>query len=485
VLFGHVLGYAPANVLPALVSFLSIYVFTRLVSPQEYGRYALVVSVTLLCQAAFFYWLQVGTTRFVARAHKEGRLPALVSTAYRLFLVAAVVLSALYAAALYTIPGARALRAELWLGLALILARSLTALNQAFTRGGLHVWRYNLVECGQSLLGFAIGLLLIKAFKLADAGILLGLIAGALVVALPGLLATRGLAVAPIDGQDARLLLRFGLPLTAYCAMNYMLATSDRLLVEHFLGPAAVGVYSVSYNLADKAVTSVFLAVSLAAFPLAVSKLEREGPEAARHQLYRNGTALLGLAIPASAGLIALCGPLTSVLVGPSFREEARQILPWIAMASVLCGLQVHFFDHAFHLGRRTELCVFSIGPAVLLNLLFNVLLLPRFGLMGAVYATLAGYAVALAGSILVGRRVFQIRFPFRPLLRVLSASAVMVLVLELLPAPVTTAGLLATILLGAISYGAAAVALDVGGLRAVLLRLLPKAREPMKGRAL
>jgi O-antigen/teichoic acid export membrane protein len=472
-LFGHVLSYAPANVVPALISFASIYVFTRLMSPQAYGRCALVLSVALLCQTALFYWLQVGATRFVARATKEGHLPSLTATAYRLFFATAIALTGLYVLGMYLVPTAPVLRHALWLGLPLILARSLTILNQAFAQGGMRLLRYNLVECGQSLLGFALALILVKAGGLAERGLLLGLIGGSLAVALPGLWGVGAFAPTPLDRARAKLLLRFGLPLAVYCAMNYVLSTSDRLLVEYFLGPAAVGVYSVSYNLADRALSSLFLAVSLAAFPLAIAKLEREGVDAARRQVYANGTALLAVAIPAAAGLIALSGPLTSVLIGDSFRDVARQILPWIAVASVLAGFQIHFFDHAFHLGQRTKLCLYSTGPAVVANLVLNVLWLPRLGLKGAVYATLVGYVVALVGSVLIGRRVFRIAFPFRPLLRMSGAAAIMVVVLRILPAPLTAGGLAATILLGALIYLTAAVALDIGGVRALLQRQL------------
>jgi len=473
----HIVGYAPANVVPAIVSFLSIYVFTRLVSPQEYGKYAVVLSVTLMCQALFFYWLQVGATRFVARAMQEGGLDALVSTAYRLFFASSLVFASLYALSVVLFPSIHALRSALWLGLPLVLARSLTALNQAFNRGELRVLRYNMVECCQSVFGFIFGWVLVKVFAMEGAGILLGIILGTLVMSLPGAGAIGRSISRPTSRDQGRLLLRFGLPLTFYCAMNYMLATSDRLLVEYFLGPAAVGVYSVSYNTMDRALTSVFLAVSLASFPLAIAKLEREGVESARRQVYGNGTALLALGLPACAGLIVLNQHIAVVLIGERFRAQALEIMPWIAGSSLLAGFQVHFFDHAFHLGRRTELAAWSVGPAVVVNILLNVLLLPRIGLMGAVYATIGGYVAALCGSIGFGRTVFRIDFPFRPVLRIVAATVVMISVLKIIPAPATVAGLCVLLLAGVTTYAAASLLFDVAGARSLLSRRLARRR--------
>jgi O-antigen/teichoic acid export membrane protein len=474
-LASHIAGYAPANVVPALFSFLSIYVFTRLVSPEEYGAYALVLSLALLSQALFYYWLQVGATRFTALARKEGRLDLLESTTYRLFVRSSAVFTACYALAVVLVPSLHLAKSAIWLGVPLVVARSLTTISQSFNRGELRVLRYNLVECGQSVLSFAVALLLVERCGLAARGILLGLIAGSLIVGAPALEALGRSFVRRRDEEQARVLLRFGLPLTLSYAMNYVLSTSDRLLVQWFLGPAAVGVYSVSYNTMDRALTSVFLAVSLASFPLAVSKLEREGVEAARRQVYLNGTALLALALPACAGLIVVNAPLASVLIGEPFRAQAREIMPWIAAASLLAGFQVHFFDHAFHLGRRTALCAWSLGPAVAVNVVMNVVLLPRIGLMGAVYATVGGYLASLLGSILIGRLVFRIDFPFGPMLRVAGATALMTIALRAVRPPAGFLGLAGLLALGAITYAAASLLFDVAGVRGLVVRHLQR----------
>jgi len=474
-LASHIAGYVPANVVPAAFSFLSIYIFTRLVSPEEYGAYALVLSVTLLCQALFYYWLQVGAMRFTALARKEGHLEQLVSTTYRLFFGSSMLFAGCYALAVLFVPALHLAKSAIWLGVPLVIARSLTAINQSFNRSELRVLRYNLVECGQSALGLAFGLALVVRFNLAARGMLLGLIASSVVVGAPGLVAVGRSILRRGEAEQARILLRFGLPLTLSYAMNYVLSTSDRLLVAWFLGPAAVGVYSVSYNTMDRALTSVFLAVSLASFPLAVSRLEREGVEAARRQIYSNGTALVALTLPACVGLIMLNGPLSAALIGAPFRAQAREIMPWIAASSLLAGFQVHFFDHAFHLGKRTTLCAWSLGPAVIVNVVMNVVLLPRVGLMGAVYATIGGYVASLLGSILVGRRVFRMDFPFLPTLRVLAATAAMALALSLSAERALSGfpGLVVLLAVGGATYAIASLVFDVAGIRGLLARRL------------
>ena len=478
-LLRHIRGYAPANLVTAVLSFASIYAYTRLVSPAEYGVYALVISVTLMCQSIFFYWLQVGATRFIARAEADGSIAALNATVYRSFTYCSTIFAAGYLATITLMPMQDTVRRALLLGLALIIAKSLVAVNQSFNRGALRVLRYNIVECGQGLLGLGLSLVLVWTTNLKETGILLGLIAGAILMALLDL---RHLVTAfrqRIDRTQLKALLSFGLPLTIGYALNFVLSTSDRMLVEYYLGSAAVGIYSVSYGVVDRALMSVFLAISLAAFPLVIARLEKEGAEAARQQAYRNGTALLSLVLPSCLGLIAAKDHLATVLIGPEFRAQALDIMPWIAVSTLLAGLQIHFFDHAFHLGRRTSLLLWSTGPAALLNIILNVILLPRIGLMGAVYSTLACYMVSIASSMMLGRRAFRIDFPWGPALRILGASMAMALVLKMVSFPLHAWGLVAMIALGGVTYGLAALALDIGGIRTKSMRFFMNTSQP------
>jgi hypothetical protein len=72
-------------------------------------------------------------------------------------------------------------------------------------------------------------------------------------------------------------------------------------------------------------------------------------------------------------------------------------------------------------------------------------------------------------GSVVVGRRSFAIDFPFRPLLKIGLATLIMIGVLRLARFPPTALGLCALIVLGAATYAAAALALDVAGARSAL----------------
>jgi O-antigen/teichoic acid export membrane protein len=106
------------------------------------------------------------------------------------------------------------------------------------------------------------------------------------------------------------------------------------------------------------------------------------------------------------------------------------------------------------------------VVPAIA-NLALCLWLIPRFGLAGAVWATATSYATGLAASVVLGRRALRLPFPFAEIARVALATAGMGLVVHALPAVGGVAELALKAAVGALAYGAFALALDVGGLRA------------------
>lgn len=466
-LFRHILGYAPANFVPAFVSFAIIYIFTRLLTPADYGVYALAFNIAFLSQGVIGLWLRSASNRFTDKAQAEGNLPQMITTIYFGYVCGALLFTAIYSSILAWAPISPHLLPALWLALPFILLKALVTVNLGIHRGAGRIGRYNLLECGQTIMGLVFSVILVMTLDLKEEGILLGLICGSLLSVLIDSRFILRSVRSSIDWSRLKTFLGYGIPLTVSVILNLIMSSADRILVEYYIGSAAVGIYSVSYGIMNQPMALIFFAVSMPGFPLAVKALESKGKEAAEAQVRRNGMALCALAFPACVGLIAVQEHLVTVLVGGDFRDEALQIMPWIAVAGLLAGFQVHYFDHAFTLGKRPVKLILSIGIAAIVNILLNVLLLPRIGLMGAVYATVISYVVAIGTSLYFGRDIFRVPFPFGMALRAALATVPMWVVLSSLDLPLNLAGLLSMVAIGAACYGVAAFLLNVCDARA------------------
>jgi len=465
-------GYAPALVVTALASFASVSLFTSWMSQSEYGQYALAINAMTMIIGVCFFWLQSAASRLMPQEIKEGKENKFFATLYISFAASSLVLACIAIALLIFVHSAD-WQIALWFAVPLAILRALLNLNQSIHRNFVHIGRYSTIEIGQAVIGLAAAAFFVVFLHFAASGAALGLALGLLAMVLFDWRLLGKAYRHSFDRRVFREIAHFGTPFIVTYGLSFILSGSDRFLIEYFLGPDQVGIYSAGYALPDRIGQNLFMAVATASFPLLIRRMEREGIEAARAQTYTNGVALLGLVVPACVGMLLLNRQIAAVLIGADFRTGAIMIMPWITVATILNGIAAHYFDHAFHLVKKTRLFFYTLGPAALLNFVGNIYAIPHFGIIGAAWTTLAAYALYLTLSIIIGRRVFRVEFPFQPALQIVLSAAVMGIVLSMFDFPENAVGLIEMVALGGAVYGVGVFTFDILGARNfVMVRL-------------
>ena len=375
-----IIGYSPANIIPALMAIATIVVFTRLLPPRELGYYAFAQACFSFGQVVAFSSLQLSVTRFFTTDPLAQR--HWIASAYRGYLAYAAVTAAIFAIIILLSVSDPELRQILWVAIPALLARGLVMVNLGIHRRLQNVGRYNMVECGQPVIAFVVSVLLVGATGMGAVALLWGLLAAAalaVLIDLPLLIKAFSAPDRVMMGDMAR----YGTPLAVTYALSAFSAYADRGFLLGFIGAAAVGVYGIAYNLVDRATSLIFISVNIGAFPMALMALDAEGPEAARSQMRRTAMVLLTLAVPAAAGMACTAHSIAAVLVGAQYREAVGTIMPWLALSLFIRGLSVHFFEHAFHLGRKTKMSLAALVPVAVLNFALNAVLIPQDGIRG------------------------------------------------------------------------------------------------------
>src|SRR5580658_2128040 len=461
-----IVGYLPMNVVQALVGLFSIVIFTRWLSPADYGLYALAFSGMSLAHTLLFTWMEAAMARFYAPAAKAGGLASHFATLYRSWALLAGGFALAVGAVLWLAPLPAPVKIATAAGLAAILARSLAKLNQERRRAAGDVKGAALMDMIQTVAGFAIGAGLI-GLGLGGAAPIAGLAAGAaivLVFLLPAEL-RRG-AGGGFEAAKARAYIGYGLPVSLSLILALALATTDRFMLAGFLNTTAVGVYQAGYTLSNRTLDVLFIWLGAAGGPALIMAFERGGAEGLDKAAREQAGFMLGLALPAALGVALVARPLADVMVGPALRVGAAQVTPWIAASALFAGLTNGYTHQAFLLGRRTGLMLAAMSVPAIVNVGLCLWLIPRFGLAGAVWATTASYGVGLVASALLGRFAQAMPLPLAALAKAALATAAMGVAVAALPALGGFAELALKSRVGAVVYAAAANALDVAGLR-------------------
>ncbi|MEL6861722.1 MAG: lipopolysaccharide biosynthesis protein, partial [Pseudomonadota bacterium] len=392
-LLRHLAGYLPVQIASGIAAFGGVYVFTRLLGPEEYGRYALMLSVMALIHTLTLTPAEAAAFRFAGEAEAKDQKPdhfrTTLSLTFRSLILTAGLIGAL-ALALGRLP--EYLLILPWIAL-LAPINTLTQMALESHRASQRVGRYALIETTRLLGGFLIGALIAWQTGFGAASPFVGMVIAGVFWALSE---TRWLFQQAkggvTDATRRRAYLKYGVPIAAALVLDIILSAADRFLIAFFLGEAAVGEYAAGYGVADKTVLLLCAWAAMAGAPLVMAAYEEGGPKAASEESGGLIRALLVLGIPAATGLALVATPLSEAMIGESLRDGARQIIPWIAFAGLLNGLIIHYYSEAFQLAHRTgEQALLMLVPAGA-NIALNLVLIPQFELMGAVMATLISY---------------------------------------------------------------------------------------------
>jgi O-antigen/teichoic acid export membrane protein len=461
-----VLGYLPVQLVQAIAGFGAIVVFTRLLSPADYGTYALAFSTAALVQTLGLTWIEAALARFYVAERERGDLGALYGSLYRAFAVSAAAVLLLGALVLAVLPVTAPVRFAIGAGLISVIFRSLLKLAQERRRAAGEVKGFAVFDMVQTGGGFLLGALLAWAGFGGAAPLVAAGVASAacLIWALPSeaAMARRG----RFDPERLKGYAAYGLPVSMSLVLSLALATTDRFVLAAFMDTSAVGAYHAGYSLSNRTLDILFLWLGMAGHPATVAALERGGLPALHATARQQASLMLLIAVPAAAGLALVSQPLAMLMVGPELAVQAARVTPWIALGALFSGLTTHYLHMSFTLSRKTRLQFLAVAIPAGLNLVLTLVLIPRFGLDGALWATAASYGVGLVSSFVLMRRALPLPVPWTTLGQVVAATALMAAVILCLPSQGGLVEILLKAGVGALVYALAALALDAGGSR-------------------
>jgi O-antigen/teichoic acid export membrane protein len=314
--------------------------------------------------------------------------------------------------------------------------------------------RATLVAATAGFLWADLGVVAVFLAQVLDAAVTLGMTAAVY-------LRTAGRPPLP-RADDVRTLVRDAVPFGLNGLFGAIYLSVDVVMLAWIHDEAEVGVYR-----AATVIIALFPVIaetfSNAVYPRMARHLGR--PDAARDELRFATRVLLAISVPAAVGGVLVAEPLLVFIGGAAYAPSA---VPFCILAPLL---PLRFLNNGFGmtmtaLDRQDERTRGVFGAAVF-NVALNLLILPRYGAVGAAATTLATEVLLLTWT------TWRVRALLGPLglapvlARVLAPAAVMGAVVAVLPA----VHVLAVIAAGVAVYVAAGRATGAWG-RADLGRL-------------
>ena len=193
------------------------------------------------------------------------------------------------------------------------------------------------------------------------------------------------------------------------------------MLLGFLLGERAVGLYTAPYRICFL-LYAIALAIHMSYLPV-LSRAATRSMEEIAGIAGRSVELSSAISAPMVVGGIILSGPLLKTVFGQGYSEGAGALsLLILSMGFLFIHVAIHNILLVCH-RMKTEMWITGIAAG--LNVILNIIFIPRFGIIGAAFTTaLAEGLILLIGFITVNK--IGVRLSLRPVSRPLLASCVM-----------------------------------------------------------
>lgn len=394
----HYLRYSSASFLVMLAGLISFPALTRLLDNTEYGILGYYETWLMIAVAVAKLGAQHAIVRFYPYGEEAARLKRFATNLFLLPMLVSVGLWALAMTAFYCIErfGGADFSPVLWLAVLSIPLMVFVSLVQMVLRAGEYSGLLMVTRISWRWLELAMMLgavLMLERTALAAYG---GKVLAAVVVIVFYLHWVRKnlqFSREALDLAEFRMSVRYGMPLVVNEIATVLLISIDRLMLKGMLDDfAVVGIYTIGYSLALQVSMFMHAALSESFIPVANRLYETEGAAGVRALKGRVLFPMTYASIGVGVAIWCVGSEAVQAISGVD-KAASGPVFAWIGTVYALYPL----FDiggYGLLLHKRSMTVLYLTVCVAALNIGLNIWLIPTAGLMGAVYATVASYAV-------------------------------------------------------------------------------------------
>ncbi|MBA6396522.1 oligosaccharide flippase family protein [Colwellia sp. BRX10-4] len=377
-----------------IISILSIIIFTRMLSPEEYGQLSITLSIVSLFCSIGYQWIALSIVRFNSSQETSPNL--VTATATLLFVLSSSLIfitSYLWNKFVITTPYSNL--EFLLLNIMCISLGAFTLVVQVLNSNG-QAKKFALLNSIKSVMVFIISVSIFNYFGFSVLWVVLSnivVIACLLLLYSPSFINLNLLSKSK-HSDLFRAFVNYGFPLAISTLAILVIDLSDRFMIVYWYGNSELAAYTAAYDLIQQSVGSLFSILSLTFLPVIIKSYDSSDNSTYRKYLNKYYEFVLCLAFCVIALFCGMNEVIANIIFGVELREGASNLTPIVAVAILIGSIKTHFIDIPMKTNRKTKILLnISIFMAIT-NLACNYILIPEIGAYGGAVATLIAFTV-------------------------------------------------------------------------------------------
>lgn len=401
--------YSVSSLLARGFSLITVPIYTRILSPADYGALDLLSYTAVLVVLIMGAALDQAVARFYLDVEDDSEKKRIASTVliYNIFVFALL------------IPLAKPLAgwmAHGWLGdqvdeATVVLAFIYIWVNAIYYIANNQLKylflskQFALCNIGNTVLSIVLSFVFIVYFKWGIFGIFLGMTLGAGLFALLSLYYARASYALTYHWGTLKQMLVYSLPLVPGTLAFYLMQYVDRFAINALSSLHDVGLYGIGARLAS--LVNLFLMGFQGAWSPIVFKSfrEKEAPEKFKvvfnYYLFTVLTILVGL---------SLFGREILLLLTTKTFSQGFVVVPLLVLAAILASIG-QYFTYGIQIAKKSHYTLFLNCVALAINVALNYFLIPWLGIIGAALATVLSFVFLTVVGMRLSQKLYHVPY--------------------------------------------------------------------------
>ena len=424
--------YVFGHLFARLVTFLLLPLYTYRLAPEEYGVVSLIYAFIAFANIIFIHGMDVAYMRFQGMEKIEGNKKTIFSTSFIWLLLSTLILGSLMyflSQNLASITVGSKYTNIIQLSVGILFFDTLIALPKVLLRLENKAYHFIFLELIHVFIVLGLNVWWIGLLHLDIKYIFISnLIAsgGVFLFVIPTIIKSIEFRFNTYRWNE---LFNFALPYIPAGIANILNELIDRFMIKWLVDENAVGLYSASYRL------GIFMLIIVVAFKFAWQPyyLKQADRKDASKLFARVGTyfllvtSFLFLFFSFFIKYLVQIPIGSNPIISPTY-WASLSIVPVVLLAYIFLGVFLVQLPGIYIKKKNVWIPALN-GTAAIINIILNLILIPKYGYKSAAVATLVGYCVMVVLQYIVIKRFYPLTWEWGRVLRIILITGVLFLV--------------------------------------------------------
>jgi O-antigen/teichoic acid export membrane protein len=282
-------------------------------------------------------------------------------------------------------------------------------LNQYFIRSRGLVKLFSADGILTTFITLVLNILFLAVFNMGITGYLLSIILSDALSSVFMCVVADNLKYLQIKGLErstVSAMVRYSIPMIPTYILWWIVGLSDQYFIVYMIDDNANGLYSMAQKIPS--LINIVSTIFFQAWQMsAISEYKSEG---ARNFYTKVFDAYQSLMVIASGGILLFLKFIMRIIAGTTDFYEGYVYVPLLLLAVLNCCF-CQFLSSIYSASKNTKNSLYTSLIAAVVNIVLNIVLIPKWGVQGACLSTLCSYGACFIVRVIDTRRYIKFHF--------------------------------------------------------------------------